>query len=285
MNRTCMYVALVLAVFLNALPCAAQQPDEERRNGEFLPAGRLFEPLIADPRWPHFSLAYHRYLDDDRLENVGATSFGESLGIYRSRAPFGGEWQVGIQAAVFAIFDLDAESKDLINADYWVGFPLSYRAGPFSALLRIFHQSSHLGDEFLLRDRVDRVNLSYEAADLKLSLAPFSWVRLYGGGGYLLSTDPDDLEPWSTQAGLELTSPRTFARGLLRPVGAVDAQFWEETDWNTDLSLRAGLQLESEATSDHMVQLLLDYYNGHSPNGQFYERNIEFLGLGLHFYF
>jgi hypothetical protein len=29
---------------------------------------RLFEPLIADPRWPHFSLAYHYYIEDEELK-------------------------------------------------------------------------------------------------------------------------------------------------------------------------------------------------------------------------
>lgn len=41
--------------------------------------------------------------------------------------------EVGIQAGVFSIFDLDAESYDLINADYTVGVPLSFKKG--SALL------------------------------------------------------------------------------------------------------------------------------------------------------
>ena len=31
---------------------------------EFFPAGRLFEPLMADPRTPNFSLAYQLYIED-----------------------------------------------------------------------------------------------------------------------------------------------------------------------------------------------------------------------------
>ena len=74
--------------------------------------------------------------------------------------------EFGIQAGVFAIFDLDAESLDLINADYLIGIPLVFRKGNFSNMTRIFHQSSHLGDEFLLRGRAEkRVNLSYEAGN------------------------------------------------------------------------------------------------------------------------
>jgi hypothetical protein len=33
------------------------------------------------------------------------------------------------------------------------------------------------------------------------------------------------------------------------------------------------------------IQLLLEYYNGHSPNGQFFDRKIEYIGTGIHLHF
>jgi len=30
---------------------------------------------------------------------------------------------------------------------------------------------------------------------------------------------------------------------------------------------------------------LLEYFRGHSPNGQFYREKIDYLGLGMHFHF
>jgi hypothetical protein len=69
----------------------------------FLPGGNLFEPLIADPRWPHFSVAYQNYLGDQELNNVASVTFGESIALYRNRAPLGGLWEVGFQAGVFSI--------------------------------------------------------------------------------------------------------------------------------------------------------------------------------------
>ena len=83
---------------------------------------------------------------------------------------------------MFAIFDMNSDSHDLVNADYFVGAAGAYAVGPFQALARVFHQSSHLGDEFLLHDRPERVNLSYEAVDLKLSYHFFDRVaaRLRG---------------------------------------------------------------------------------------------------------
>jgi hypothetical protein len=252
----------------------------------FLPRGQLFQTLLADPRWPHFSAAYQRYYDDDQLNNVAATSFGEMFGIYRFTGPADSVMQVGIQAGVFAIFDLDADSFDLINADYLVGIPLTTKKDNFSNLTRIFHQSSHLGDEFLLRGRTDkRVNLSYESVSSLFSWELPAGFRVYAGGGYIFHSDPSDLDPWSTQVGLEFRSPWTLSGGALRPVAALDLQNRQESDWDMDISTRAGLQFENPDFLERKLQLLMEYYSGKSPHGQFYENTIEHFGVGLHFFF
>jgi hypothetical protein len=275
-------------------PTVVQQPDQaavelgetKPEGGEFLPSGRLFDPLIADPRTAHFSVAYQHYLDDDELSNVAAVSLGTTVGLYENDFIGAGRWAVGVQGAVFAIFDMDAPSDDLVNADYWLGFPLSYRVKSFSASARLFHQSSHLGDEFLLRTRTNRINVSYEGVDLRLSQEFFKQVvRIYAGGGYLLHRDPPDIKELSAQAGLELRSPHSFFHKHLKPVGGFDAQAREESDWEVDYSGRVGIQFDSEKLRDRQLQLMFEYYKGRSPNGQFFAREIEYWGVGIHFYY
>jgi hypothetical protein len=163
-----------------ALPKNATGPDYELG---FLPGGHLFDPLIADPRWPRFSMGYRYFPSEGK--NVGAATFGETIALYRRRGPSGALGEMGFQAGVFSIFDLSAPSSDLVNTDFFAALHATYRANDLAAFFPIFHQSSHLGDEFLLRNRIDRVNLSFEGADLKLSYRPFDWLRLYGGGAYL----------------------------------------------------------------------------------------------------
>jgi hypothetical protein len=252
----------------------------------FLAKDNLFKPLIADPRWPHFSAAYQRYVDDKQLRNVAAVSFGETFSLVRFRAPLDSLMEFGVRAGVFAFFDLDAESSDLINADYLVGIPLSFKKGNLSNITEVFHQSSHLGDEFLLRGRADkRVNLSYEALSSVFSYNLPAGFRVYGGGGFIFRKEPSDLDPWSAQTGLEFYSPWTLFGGTVLPLAAVDLQFRQESDWEADLSLRAGLQFKDTDFFSRRMQLLLEYYKGKSPNGQFYENDIESLGFGVHFFF
>jgi hypothetical protein len=251
----------------------------------WLPDGHLFSPLLADPRWPHFSASYQYYPNDKNVRSVGAVSFGETIPLYRTAAPMMGQVEMGLQAGVFAVFDLETKSRDLVNADYFVAALAAYRTGKVSALARLFHQSSHLGDEYLLRTRVERVNLSYEGVDLKLSYDfPFGF-RLYGGGRVLFDQEPSDLKPWATQAGVEFRSPRTFWGGRIRPVAALDVQNHQENGWRADVSARAGIQFESLRVLGRNLQVLVHYFNGHSPNGQFYKQKIEYVGLGVHFHF
>ncbi|HKJ24222.1 MAG TPA: DUF1207 domain-containing protein [Myxococcota bacterium] len=253
---------------------------------QLVPPGDLFDPLLADPRWPHFSATYQRYVrSGDELGNVAAVSFGDVIPLVRHRGPGETRWELALHAAVFSIFDIDADSFDLINSDFMVGPALNVRHGPLSGMLRLYHQSSHLGDEFLLRRDTDRINLSYEAADALLSWRPAAWLRLYGGGGMLLRREPADLERASLQAGAEIESPRAWAGGLLRPVFALDVQSRQENDWDLDLSARLGVQVESPHLAGRRLQILLDYFQGRSPNGQFFDREIEYWALGAHLHF
>ncbi|MGH8615936.1 MAG: DUF1207 domain-containing protein [Gammaproteobacteria bacterium] len=266
-------------------PPAKPRPDSKATapTDGWLPKAVLFDPLIADPRWPRFSGTVQFYQHDEELGTVGAPNFGAALPFYGWRA-LGGDWQIGLHAGVFSIFDLNADSSDLVNSDFLGGLPISARYGPLSAQLRIFHQSSHLGDEFLLRNRVNRINLSYEAVDLRLSLKPLDWLRVYAGGGAIVRSEPD-LDPWTAQAGIEITSPGPIFHPLLYPVVALDVQSSEEADWTVDYSARAGVELRSEWLGSRRLQLLMEYFNGTSPNGQFFERDIEYFGPGVHFYF
>src|SRR5262245_29399798 len=91
-----------------------------------MPGGDLFGPLIADPRWPHFSIGYQYYINDPTFKDIAAVSFGETFTVYRFRLG-SGLMEFGFQGGVFAIFDLDASPFDLINAAYIAAVTTPYR--------------------------------------------------------------------------------------------------------------------------------------------------------------
>lgn len=269
--------------------CGAAVHPGEARGFVALPEGALFCPLVADPKAEHSFVSYlggdfPSLTEVERDARVGSVGVGDDFPLARwpGARPADGV-QVGLAAAVFAQFDLHSASFDLINADYVVGLPITARKGGFTMRLRPYHQSSHLGDEFLLReDEVERENLSFESLELILSQELGS-LRVYGGGEYLFNREPETLEDLLAHAGLEARVGS--ARGP-RGVLAVDVKSTEEQDWDPAVSVRGGLELALWRDHGHpprVFGLFAEYYRGPSPYGQFFRSEIEYYGIGVHF--
>ncbi len=268
-------------------PQAAIQQKLPKPESKFLPRDLLVAPFHSDPRWPHFSMASRHVSFGREPGNTGSANFGETFALYRNAAPLDGQWEIAIQAGVFSTFNLGSSSVDLQNADYTAGLLTSYRTGAFSGFLRLHHQSSHLGDEFILNSQpgFNRINLSFDELDLKISYELASWFRVYGGGGMLAGRDPRELKRGTSQLGAELTSPWTLWDGKVRPVAYADLQANARSNWKVASSVMAGIQFENARIGDRKLQLLAEYFSGPSPNGQFYNQNTEWIGIGIHLYY
>ncbi len=253
---------------------------------EAFPVGDIFEPLIADPKQPRFfgSIREYEILDPDgvsREARVGAVGFGETFGLYRRDGTIPGNGlQLSLSAGVFAQFNLDAESDDLVNADYVVGLPFTYRHNKHSARVRLYHQSSHLGDEFLLNVQPERINLSFEALELLYSYDWAAW-RGYVGGERVFSIEPADVKKTSLHGGLEFRSGFTDRRRGQWIAGA-DLKSFEQHDWSIDWSLKVGYEFDA-ASEGQRLRILAEAYDGFTPHGQFYNTETEFYGIGFFF--
>lgn len=246
------------------------------------PTGDLFWTLLADPKQPGFFVSLREYDTPSDQATVGAVGFGETFGLYRREGKVAGDGlQVSISGALFAQFNLDAPSADLVNADYVIGIPITYRRGPWSSRVRVYHQSSHLGDEFLLRAQPERINLSFESLEMLVS---YDWreLRLYGGGEYLLNREPEDLAREGLHGGLEYRGKTPWLWGG-RLVGGVDLKSWREHDWAVDTSVKVGLEFGGvPQPGRRRLRIMAEAYDGFSPHGQFYEDEIEYYGVGIY---
>jgi hypothetical protein len=273
--------------------CAVGIPESEESGYVPLPRGDVFCPLLADPKGQRSFVSYLRERSNDVDIDVGSVGISDAFGLFR----FGGSrpgngFQVSLQGSVFAQFDLDASSYDLINADYVIGIPITMRSSAFSMRFRLYHQSSHLGDEFLLREdnpKFVRENISFEAAEMILSIdgGPF---RVYGGGEYLLRRDPSDLERYVAHGGVELRPSRRLVRfgtvAGMRFVAAGDFKASQEQDWKPSVSVRTGFEFDRPRDTDPPSRrwgLLFEAYTGPSPYGQFFRNDVTQIGVGIHF--
>ena len=277
--------------------CGSGIPRTERDGYTPLPRGDVFCPLVADPKAVRsfVSLQDERSgtgttTNSSRLASVG---IGDLFGLGRWAGNKNGDGvQLSITGAVFAQFDLGTSSYDLLNADYVIGLPLTIRRGKGSMRIRAYHQSSHLGDEYLLREpatRRDRENLSFESIDVLLSVDAGA-LRLYGGGERLVNREPADLAATVVHGGVEYR-PTTWLiplgkLGGFRFLAATDVKTSDEHDWKPSVSARAGLEYDRARGSDvpgRRWALLAEYYEGPSPYGQFFRERVQYVGVGVHF--
>ncbi len=257
--------------------------------GIWFPEGPpAFRPFIADPRQVTFSIGW-RF--DDRLlgNNLVPVSFGDVFPIFRwvDLWNYRGDLELDIEGDVWAIFDPLHESAPLIDADYYVGFPLTYLFGNWAFRLRGYHISTHIGDEFLLdHPHFDRRNPSIEAFDFYFSDQFTRDIRLYGGAGWVTRQDDSfRVGSFYFQAGTEIRfSELGFHdynnRLYGEPFFAMD--FFYQTHFKHHINSNFALGYEWGKVSGlrRRVRVYVLYHDGYSVEGQFSKSPTHYFGIG-----
>lgn len=274
-------VTALLATALTVPPrgMAAQVPGVDAR-----PEAVVFRPLLADPKEPQFFATYLWARSPRLASRLGSVGLGETIGLVRV-----GDFQIAVAAGVFSEFNMQSTTTDLINTDYVVGLPLAYRRGAWSARFSVFHQSSHLGDEYMVHAHAQRVDLTFEAGELLLATETARW-RVYGGGEYIFVHSPADLRPGVLHGGVEYRAPGAVVRvGRIaagRLVAGLDAKSAQDNGWQVGWSLLAGVELgdpQLPPGSGWRWSVLLKAYTGPAPYGEFFRDHVASVGVGLGF--
>ncbi|MGE3954632.1 MAG: DUF1207 domain-containing protein [Parachlamydiales bacterium] len=268
-----------------------------RLNGVWFPQRSvLFKYLVADPRQIRFGAGY-RFHDDVFGSRIGCATFGNIFPIFRwiGVGPMCGDMQISIEGGVFAIFqfdpvarEVDGDSVALVNADYVVGIPLTYAYGNWSYRLRLYHQSSHLGDEFLVnRPGFVRLNPSREALELFASWQPNDAIRLYGGAGWVYhSNDGYKIKPFYVAYGFEMRLPgsRDLYQCLYyKPLLAVYIQNWQDVGWNFDANYVLGIEWSKVRGLGQKMRTYFEYHDGFSHEGQFSKLRTSYFSVNISF--
>lgn len=251
----------------------------------------LYPPMIANPRATIYSAAYH--IGDNVIGTKSiAVSLGDNFPIFRWRNvfPWRGDLQIDIQAGIWSVFkmgvDYNGEISELVNTDYLVGFPLSYAVDKWAFRARVYHVSSHLGDEYLVHNPgVERVNPSMEAIDFFVSYQVNSALRVYVGPGWVFHSDttypikPPLYVEWGGE--VRLLGYKSFYHKLYGTAFlAIYLRNWQVNHWNLDGTYMAGYEWSKLQGVGRKMRLFVNYHRGYSE-GQFFKDRTSWTGFGL----
>lgn len=251
--------------------------------GGFLPELNPFFPtMLAQPHILGYSVGYRSY--DRIFKSTLPISIGDQFSLYQFKINSCARLYFGIEACVWAIFEAKTKSLSLINADYFIALPLTYINGKFSTRLRVFHQSSHLGDEFLLETpKIVRKNPSMEGIDLAFSYEPVDRLVCFMGYTYIVRSDDSyKVQPNSIYYGfnlfLDFAKIQTFhVEGT--PYIATYVENNENNNWNFDSSVALGYQWNK--SYGRKLRIFVKGHDGYSAEGQFSRKRSNYVSINL----
>jgi hypothetical protein len=258
---------------------------EEGVHFECLPTSLLWRVPWANQREPRMFGKFNnapqqgQTTSDQKDDSTIDTAIGAEFGLTRLQPCNPCE---GFQFDVFAVVFTRFDGSRLIAADYRAGVPLTFAKGPWQAKVSYEHTSAHLGDEFI--DANPGVVLPRFTRDEFVFAAGYfitDDLRAYGqlGVSFGKRRPPGGLARYDV--GLEWTHP-LGGRALGQPFAAVDLDFRPEQDYDVNVSAQAGW-LWQNPDSRHAVRVALEYYNGSSPYGAFFQQQEDFVGLAIQY--
>ena len=242
-----------------------------------LPIGIIYRSYLAGPKESRLATKILRIPDDSTMwdATLGARVGILRYGNYDPIRPTGIQWDVEASAQV----RLDTlEDVDVLGTDYRVGLPITWGDAFRQWKFGYYHMSSHLGDEFLLKNPgFPLFRQARDALVLGHSIYATDSLRLYGEVGYAFSSTAS--KPWEFQFGADY-APRAPTGIYGAPFFAINAYLREELDFGGGLNVEAGWAWRSDMTA-HLLRMGLLYYNGASVQYAFLPFHEQQIGFGV----
>ncbi len=247
---------------------------------QLLPEGLLWHSYLAGPQEPRISTVIYYDSEDGVFWDA---TLGGRVGLVRygtagAKNPSG--WQWDLEGAVMTRLDL-LHAEDVESMDYRFGTEITAAEGPWAAKFGYFHISSHVGDEYLVRNPTfKRLNYVTESLILGGSYKPIESIRLYGEFAYSFHT-AGGAKPFQFQTGAEYTP---FATSIWHgaPFAAVNLQFREAVDYDVSTTLQLGWSFLGP-DSGHRLRFGAQYGDGPTSQFSFFQRRDRYIGLGVWF--
>jgi hypothetical protein len=268
-------LALGLLAGIVAPPLSAQS--------RFFPDVQSFEFPTASPRTAGLAgRLLQESIGDDQFGagREADVSIGEDFPVFAlRRGPR--DITLGFGVQVTGRFSLDDPKSALVSNDWQVGFNTHFNLDHWDLDLQLYHESSHLGDEYIKRFDARRLDWTREILAL--------WVGYRTGNFRFASSlskvlvDELDLSPWMGAAGIDFRGKGMALLGQrAHPIAGVFAEMASATKWRTSTSAKLGLAFPG-ARLGKELRLSIIGHHGLSTQRQFYRSSSRYIGMEIEF--
>ncbi len=258
--------------------CLECLPNTNRpKSWQVLPEGLIYHSYMAGANEPRFATQLFKEKDDGWFAD---STLGGRVGLLRNgtKGPAMVQgFQVDFEGAVFLRQDLDRD-MDVVSMDFRAGVPFTFGIGRYQTKLAYYHLSSHLGDEFMERTGATRINFARDVIVWGHSYYLTDDVRVYGEAGWAFYSDGGS-DPWEFQFGFDY-SPACAVGFRGAPFFAFNTHLRQEVDFGGNFVVQGGWQWRRRVGGP-VFRTGLHYYNGKSPQFEFFDDFERQLGFGI----
>ena len=221
-------------------------------------------------------------------------SLGDDFPIFRwiDVLPWHGDLQIGIEAGIWSVFNIDVKGynpqggTELVNTDFYVGIPITYAVNQWAFRFRIYHISSHLGDEFMVNHpHFQRVNPSYEVIDFFTSYQANDIFRLYIGPGVILHSDRSfPMKHLYLEYGVEARfggQKMHYHKLYGTFFAAAHLRHWQRLHYKPDGTYVLGYEWSKLQGVGRKIRIMGEFHHGYSLEGQFFRKHTHYGSIRL----
>jgi hypothetical protein len=258
-------------------PGSYVDPSEMPWFWQWFPSGLVYRSYMASPKEARLALVIS---NGSQFGPVWDATLGARIGLLRWGTPPNGMrpqgFEVQLEAAAMPRIQPILDSSPLVSCDYRIGIPVAYADGPWQFKTGYYHISSHLGDEFMKRHPT-QPRINYVRDSIMFGVGYF-WTedtRLFAEFDYAPGVS-GGAEPCEFQFGVDY-SPAVPGGA---PFAAVYGNMRQELDFGGFFVLQAGWQWRGGPALS-TFRLGLEYFNGQSPQYEFFNQFEQHVGFGL----
>jgi hypothetical protein len=269
-------------LFLCVTHLSAGLTEKKDSSFVFFPAERIYPNIFLDPLECQINGgSYLLFRKSENLSLYSTVNLGFNKPVF-ARKGESVSWEVNFGAGAFSQFDLIRKEDGtylagLMNTDFKLSGDFSIQKMNNLMRFRLFHISSHIGDDYSNRNNDTIMNdksVNYEQADITY-LRLFKAGYWYAGIGEIY-TKYVFRERFSIQGGgllnIGKSKPVTFFT-------SANIKLLAENDFIPDLRTALGISFNSKSQS--VARIWLEYYSGQLPYSSIDYGKVNWIGLAM----